>query len=212
MTQGEGPLGVQGFEIRQQVPHSSVGTGHTRQKLRRPRVSVDFPPTPQRNGGYSRVGLKETEPVSQASERGRYQSCLQEPHLTQLVRKQRQEPGRAHGVLSLCQSRATPSASSVSLVSLGNRRAGRIPAQLPGLSLTQWLLQKGLAPGSTKEQVSPGSGRKQSKATHIIGCNVLDGVLHAVIHHHHCHPSSSDIVLPDSSHVDVSARPPPIIL
>jgi hypothetical protein len=50
------------------------------------------------------------------------------------------------------------------------------------------------------------------QATYIVGCNVLDGVLHSIVHYHHCHPSSSYITLPHTCHIDVPARASSIIL
>lgn len=56
-------------------------------------------------------------------------------------------------------------------------------------------------------------GREWSpQVTHIVGCNVLDGMLHSVVHYHHCHPSPSYIALPHTCHVDVPARAPAVIL
>lgn len=48
--------------------------------------------------------------------------------------------------------------------------------------------------------------------TYIVGLDVLQRVLHPVIHHHHRHPLASDVALPHPRHIDVHALTLVIVL
>lgn len=62
------------------------------------------------------------------------------------------------------------------------------------------------------KEVRNGGGRGHPRATHIVGCNILDCVFHSVIHYHHSHSSPCHIAFPYTCHVDVPAGAPPVIL
>lgn len=115
------------------------------------------------------------------------------------------------GVLSLAEGRATPFLNCQSATLAGEKMTNAIPPPRH-FCLAQRPLVKGTSLRQYQKGGRTGDGRGHSRATHIVGSNILDGVLHSIIHYYHSHSSPSYIAFPYTCHVDVSAGALPVIL